>query len=142
MGPHQFAEFSLPYIRKISAGVRDGLKQKGLPVVPLIVFAKGGHHSLSELAHSEYNVVGLDWTVSPIAARQAVGSHVTLQGNLDPCALYADKKDLEEAVSGMVAEFGQGPWIANLGHGIYPDMDPEHAGFFIDCVHRLTQKPS
>lgn len=130
---------------------------------------------MSELAHSEYNVVGLDWTVSPIAARQAVGSHVTLQGNLDPCALYADKvrvwfplsaregeegsgectspvlfvpsppclqKDLEEAVSGMVAEFGQGPWIANLGHGIYPDMDPEHAGFFIDCVHRLTQKPS
>ena len=55
------------------------------------MFAKGGHHSLSELAHSEYDVVGLDWTVSPITARQAVGSHITLQGNLDPCALYADK---------------------------------------------------
>lgn len=70
------------------------------------MFAKGGHHSLSELAHSEYDVVGLDWTVSPITARQAVGSHITLQGNLDPCALYADK--VRVSTSGKGKERGRG----------------------------------
>lgn len=97
--------------------------------------------------------------------RQAVGKKVTLQGNLDPCALYGSKaspsffplslslyplihssltptlqEDIEAMVQQLVSAFGRDRWIANLGHGIYPDMDPEHLRVFIDSVHSLTQQ--
>ncbi len=67
------------------------------------------------------------------------GSNVTLQGNLDPCGLYASKEDLEKRVQEMVKSFGTTRrWIANLGHGIYPDVDPDHMKTFVDAVHKYT----
>ena len=73
-----------------------------------------------------------------VIARKAVGPNVTLQGNLDPCALYLPLDELEMTVGEMVKKFGQERWIANLGHGIYPDMDPDHMKTFVDAVHKLT----
>ena len=73
--------------------------------------------------------------------RSLVGSEVTLQGNLDPCALYSPLEELQQRVSDLVAGFGRDRWIANLGHGIYPDMDPQHLKTFVDTVHKLTEKP-
>ncbi len=55
------------------------------------MFAKGGHYALKSLSSSSYNVVGLDWTMDPVNAREQVQGKVTLQGNLDPCALYSTK---------------------------------------------------
>ncbi len=72
--------------------------------------------------------------------RGLVGSGVTLQGNLDPCALYSSLEDLEQHVGALVGSFGRERWIANLGHGMYPDMDPQHLKTFIDTVHTLTQQ--
>ena len=72
-------------------------------------------------------------------SRQAVGNRVSLQGNLDPCGIYASQEEIAQAVEKMVASFGRERWIANLGHGIYPDMDPEHLKTFIDSVHKFTQ---
>ena len=72
--------------------------------------------------------------------REAVGNKITLQGNLDPCTLYASKEDISKAVEKMVDQFGDWRWIANLGHGIYPDMDPEHLRTFIDSVHKFTTR--
>ncbi len=69
-----------------------------------------------------------------------MGDTVTLQGNLDPCALYAPKEDIRGAVEKMVKGFGSQRWIANLGHGIYPDMDPEYLRTFIDSVHEFSQQ--
>ncbi len=69
-----------------------------------------------------------------------MGNSVTLQGNLDPCALYASKENIRGIVEKMVKGFGSQRWIANLGHGIYPDMDPEHLRTFIDSVHEFTQQ--
>lgn len=69
-----------------------------------------------------------------------MGGAITLQGNLDPCALYAPKEDIREAVKKMVKGFGSQQWIANLGHGIYPNMDPEHLRTFVDSVHEFTQQ--
>merc|ERR1719278_1422933 len=80
---------------------------------------------------SGYETVGLDWTIDPAMARVKVGDQVTLQGNLDPCALYAPKEQIDKIVKDMAASFGSQRWIANLGHGIYPDMDPEHLAAFI-----------
>ena len=71
--------------------------------------------------------------------RQAVGNRVSLQGNLDPCAIYSSKEEIAKSVEKLVLSFGRERWIANLGHGIYPDMDPDHLKMFIDSVHTLTQ---
>lgn len=66
---------------------------------------------------------------------------MTLQGNLDPCALYSSLDELERLVEKMVGDFGREKWIANLGHGIYPDMEPQHLKTFVDSLHRFSQKP-
>ena len=56
-----------------------------------VVFPKGGHYALKDLSATDYDVIGIDWTVNPTEARKIVGDGITLQGNLDPCALYASK---------------------------------------------------
>uniref|UniRef100_A0A8C8X8N4 Uroporphyrinogen decarboxylase n=3 Tax=Felidae TaxID=9681 RepID=A0A8C8X8N4_PANLE len=104
-----------------------------------IIFAKDGHFALEELAQAGYEVVGLDWTVAPEKARERVGKTVTLQGNLDPCALYASEEEIGRLVQQMLNDFGPQRYIANLGHGLYPDMDPEHVGAFVDAVHRYSR---
>lgn len=105
----------------------------------MTVFAKGGHYALESLSKTGYNTVGLDWTIDPLLARNIVGADVTLQGNLDPCALYGSKKDIEEAAKKLCDKFGSQRWIANLGHGIYPDVDPDHLGAYIDAIHKYSQ---
>ncbi|KAM4642685.1 uroporphyrinogen decarboxylase [Discoglossus pictus] len=140
LGPKQFADFSLPYLREISQKVKRKLKAEGLDQVPMIVFAKDAHYALEDLSQSDYEVVGLDWTIRPEEARERTGRKVTLQGNMDPCALYASKEDIDETVKNMINAFGCRGYIANLGHGLYPDMDPEHVGAFIAAVHKHSAK--
>lgn len=140
LGPQQFADFSLLYLREISRRVKQKLKAEGLEQVPMIVFAKDAHYALEDLSQSGYEVVGLDWTIRPQEAREKTGKRVTLQGNLDPCALYASKENIEEMVKKMLEAFGCQGYIANLGHGLYPDMDPEHVGAFISAVHKYSEK--
>ncbi|XP_062995774.1 uroporphyrinogen decarboxylase isoform X2 [Elgaria multicarinata webbii] len=135
LGPEQFAEFALPFIQSIAKQVKSKLQKDALPAVPMIVFAKDAHYALEDLAQSGYEVVGLDWTIRPQEARQRTGKSITLQGNLDPCALYAPKEKIGELVKRMVEGFGSQRYIANLGHGLYPDMSPEHVGAFVDAVH-------
>lgn len=105
-----------------------------------VIFAKGAHYALASLAALRYDVVGLDWTVDPIEARSRVGANITLQGNFDPCGLYASPEKLDPMVKEMVEKFGRKGWIANLGHGIYPDTDPDHVEAFISAVHKHTKK--
>jgi len=136
LGPKEFEMFALPYLVKINSAVKEQLTTEGLATVPMTVFAKGGHYALSSLAESGYETVGLDWTIKPQEARSIVGSGVTLQGNMDPCALYAPVEEIDRIVKKMVEQFGSQRWIANLGHGIYPDMDPDHLAAFIAAVHK------
>ncbi|XP_030061027.1 uroporphyrinogen decarboxylase [Microcaecilia unicolor] len=136
VGPMEFSEFCLPYLQEISRRVKEQLEAESLEPVPMIVFAKDGHYALEELSRSGYEVVGLDWTISPREARERTGNQVTLQGNMDPCALYAPKERIGEIVKKMMEEFGTQRYIANLGHGLYPDMDPEHVGAFVEAVHK------
>jgi len=138
LGPEQFTTFSLPYLIQINKQVKERLVEEKLDMVPMTVFAKGGHYALEQLSKSGYETVGLDWTINPILARKVVGDKVTLQGNFDPPALYSSKEDIDKAVKKMCEEFGTQRWIANLGHGIYPDMDPDHLGAFIAAVQRYS----
>lgn len=84
----QFAEVSLPYVRRIRDELRTKLQEQSIEPVPMVLFAKGGGHSLSEQAKCGYEVIGVDYNVDPIEARKAVGPNVTLQGNLDPAHMY------------------------------------------------------
>nr|XP_014291685.1 uroporphyrinogen decarboxylase [Halyomorpha halys] len=132
LGPELFQQFALPCIREISETVKKALGDKK---VPMTIFAKGAHYALESLANCGYEVVGIDWTVDPHEARKRVGQNVTLQGNLDPCALYSEEKALSKLSSDMLKSFGKERYIANLGHGIYPDVEPEKVGIFLKTIH-------
>lgn len=132
---NMFDKYCLPYIKTINSSVKMKLEKKGLPTVPMVIFAKGAHYALEELSKCNYDVISVDWTIQPDIARKFVGTNVTLQGNLDPCALYAPAEELTNITRDMVSKFGRSRYIANLGHGIYPDMDPDQVKVFIDAVH-------
>lgn len=132
LGPDLFKQFALPCIEEISKTVKEAL---GKTKVPMTIFAKGAHYALEELAASGYEVIGIDWTVDPAEARKRVGPNITLQGNLDPCGLYSSDELLPQLTSNMVKKFGKHRYIANLGHGIYPDMDPAKVEIFLKNVH-------
>ena len=134
LGPDDFRAFALPYLERICDAVHTSH-----PHVPLIVFARGSHYALPELRDAGYDVIGLDWTIDPAVARAALGEEVTLQGNLDPSVLYADPGTIRLRVKRMLERFGPGPLIANLGHGMHPDHDPEHARAFVDAVHAESE---
>lgn len=117
----------------------------------MTLFPKGANTTPSIVASAEsgYDVIGLDWCIRGSFAREAVrnargGKGVALQGNLDPSVLYAGKDAIEREVKRMCAEFkaqgGSGPkgWIANLGHGITPGVDPEDMKWFLQCVHKYS----
>ncbi len=133
LGPRLFQRFALPALQALAA--RVGAAH---PDVPRIVFAKGTPYALDALAETAYDVISLDWTQDPAAARRVVGERATLQGNLDPCALYAAPEDIRRQVRDMLADFGPRGHIANLGHGMLPDHDPAHARVFIDAVREFV----
>ncbi|CAF2509792.1 unnamed protein product [Rotaria sp. Silwood2] len=136
-----FVRFSLPYLRQIAKGVRETLSRRQIPHVPLIIFAKDAHYALDELCSSSFDVVGLDWSITrkQIRTLREKYPNVTLQGNLDPCALYASQHDLERMIKQMLEIFGPKNYIANLGHGIYPDANIDNVKYFVDTVHRISK---
>ncbi len=129
LGNDQYNLFSLQYISKICDAIS--------PLAPVTVFAKDAHFALSNMAKLNCNTIGLDWTINPQDARIIVGSNKTLQGNADPCLLYADEKTIELEAKKMVNAFGKQRYIANLGHGLYPDLDKNKVKFFIDCIKSM-----
>ncbi|WP_332707746.1 uroporphyrinogen decarboxylase [Plesiomonas shigelloides] len=132
-----YREFSLHYMHKIVDGL---LREHDGRRVPVTLFTKGGGQWLEAIADTGCDAVGLDWTTSLADARARIGSRVALQGNMDPSMLYAPPVRIEQEVASLLAEFGAGTGhVCNLGHGIHPDVDPAHAGVFVEAVHRLSQ---
>ncbi|KAH9950024.1 uroporphyrinogen decarboxylase [Amylocystis lapponica] len=143
LAPHHFREFALPALQHIATTVRAALAARGIPAVPMTVFAKGANTALAELAaHGGYDVVGLDWAIEPSDARRLVGDGVALQGNMDPNMLYGGRDAIEREVRRMCESFKGGRptkgWIANLGHGITPGVDPDDLRWFFECVHKYS----
>jgi uroporphyrinogen decarboxylase len=132
LSPSDFEEFSLRYISYIC----DRLETNGAPV---IVFPKGVHDT-SKLARLKCDVIGIDWATDiAVARRQAAGKAV--QGNLDPCVLFAPKEKIEQEVERVLKGYGSGPGhIFNLGHGILPSTSPENAKYLVDRVKALSVK--
>jgi uroporphyrinogen decarboxylase len=143
LSPYDFAVFSLPSLQYIATNVRIKLAEKNVPPVPMTLFAKGANHALAALAENAgYDVLGLDWVIDPVEARRLVGDKVALQGNLDPNLLYGGKAAIEQGVKRMCQAFrggkGSKGWIANLGHGITPGVDPEDLRWFFECIHKYS----
>ena len=131
-----YQDFSLRYMTQIVSGLKRENEGRRVPV---ILFSKGCNTQLERLADTGCDALGVDWTVSLDEARNRVGDRVALQGNLDPSVLLANKKVIRREVSETLNSFGQGAGhVFNLGHGITPDVDPEHLSALISAVWELS----
>ena len=139
LGQSNYQQFSLAYMQQIVAGLT---RENDGRVVPVTLFTKGGGQWLEVMADTGVDAVGLDWTTDIGSARQRIGNKVTLQGNMDPCVLYASPDRVEQEVSSVLASFGEGKTghVFNLGHGIHPTVDPENMTRLVDSVHRLSEQ--
>ncbi len=134
--PAAYREFSLAYMQRIVAGLvreREGAR------VPVILFTKGGGAWLDQMAGAGADALGVDWTTDLATARQLTGGRVALQGNLDPGVLRAAPAVIRAEALRVIESYGRGPGhVFNLGHGIQPDIDPEHLGVLVAAVQELS----
>lgn len=137
LSPEQYRTYSLPYLQQICRAIKTEISA----AFPVTVFAKGAFFARQEIGQLPCSVVGLDWNMDPAESRQLIPDK-TLQGNLDPCVLYASFDQIRLEVKKMVQAFGTQRYIANLGHGVYPDTDPEKVKCFIEAVKEYSAQPS
>ncbi|MCC6076369.1 uroporphyrinogen decarboxylase [Pseudomonas sp. GCM10022188] len=131
-----YREFSLFYMERIVHGL---IRHHEGREVPVILFTKNGGLWLESMADTGATALGLDWTCDIRNARARVGDKVALQGNMDPTVLYANPTAIRAEVARILERFGHGSGhVFNLGHGITPEVDPAHAGVFIEAVHELS----
>ncbi len=136
--PADYREFSLAYMQRIVEGL---IRESDGRRVPVILFTKGGGQWLADLAATGCDALGVDWTTDLADARRAVQDRVGLQGNLDPSVLYAPPAEIRRQVARVLESFGQGHGhVFNLGHGIHPDVPPEHALAMVEAVHELSPR--
>lgn len=134
--PRDYREFSLRYMQQIVDGLHREHEGRRVPVV---LFTKGGGNWLEIMADTGCDALGIDWTLDLGEARARVGNRVALQGNMDPCVLYASPQRIRSEVGTILANYGHGSGhVFNLGHGIHQHVNPEHAGAFIEAVHELS----
>jgi uroporphyrinogen decarboxylase len=153
LSPHRFRAFALPYLRSLVEQVRARVPAVSAGGPILLLFAKGAHACLEELAATtDYDGLSLDWSLDPAdavrrinAATDAAGRRrMVVQGNLDPCELFGSEASIRAATSDMLRGFGYGPrdtargvgtrYIANLGHGMLPSHTPEGLRAYFDAV--------
>lgn len=126
LSPADFKTFAQPYLLQIA----DALQ----PYAPVILFPKGTWYALEDLSKSSASGIGIDWCVDPKRARELTGNNITLQGNFDPAKLLAPIPQIKQWVKEMIDGFGTQAYIANLGHGITPNVPVDHARAFVDAV--------
>lgn len=128
-----YEHFSLAYMKKIIANLREKYD------TPITLFTKGGGLWLDKIVDSGADCLGIDWQIQLKKAKEIAGKHVSLQGNLDPCVLYASEKEIHHYVSRILSHYGaDSGHIFNLGHGIYPDVEPEKVAYLVELVHEIS----
>ena len=143
LSPSMYREFSLPYLGRIARELERG---QGAENAPLILFGKGNAPYLQELAASGTDALGVDWTIELGDARRRIASNIALQGNLDPAMLYGSPAAIGAQVQRALDSYAEGNGgsreghVFNLGHGLSPDMDPEHVGALVDAVHAHSKR--
>ncbi len=133
-----YLDYSLAYMKKIVANLISENEGRS---VPIILFTKNGGLWLEPIAASGADAVGLDWTIEIGKARERIGERCALQGNMDPSILYASPQAIHAEVGNILASFGNGNGhVFNLGHGITPEVNPDHVSAFVDAVHELSEQ--
>jgi len=130
LSPEDFRTFAQPYLLQIADAVA--------PHAPVILFPKGSWYALEDLSRSSASGIGIDWSLEPATARRLAGDRVALQGNFDPARLLAPIPQIKKWVREMVEGFGTQNYIANLGHGITPNVPVDHARAFVDAVREIN----
>lgn len=131
-----YATFSLDYIRQVLANVLRYHHSN----IPRILFTKQGAPFLEKMAEVDCDCLGIDWGISLQEARQRVGHKVALQGNMHPQSLLQSPADIEKEVAQLLASYGHGTGhVFNLGHGITPDVPPDHVKVLVEAVHELSK---
>jgi len=129
------------YLTYVLPRIKDTIAKIKKENVPIIYFARGSMHLLDEVSQCGADVVGIDWSITSAAAKKAVAGRSAVQGNLDPTALYASPEVIRQNVRTMIEGFkGAKGYVANLGHGILPDIPVEHAKAFIASVKEESEK--
>jgi uroporphyrinogen decarboxylase len=125
LSPTQYEVFGLKYIAKICDAIDE---------VPVTVFAKGAYFARKSMGDLNCETIGLDWNMGIEESRRLIGESKTLQGNIDPCVLYSSDEEIVAQTKDMLNSFGGHRHIANLGHGVYPDIHPDKVKVFIETV--------
>ena len=126
LSPEDFKTLAQPYLIQIADALKDA--------APVILFPKGSWYALKDLAKTSASAIGIDWSISPKFARELTSNNITLQGNFDPAKLLAPIPQIKKWVKEMVDDFGVRNYIANLGHGITPNVPVDHARAFVEAV--------
>jgi uroporphyrinogen decarboxylase len=132
LAPAEFNRFALRAVRRTMAA----LKSTG---VPLIYYVNQGSALMESVADLDVDVIGVDWRSPLGTVRKVLGPTKAVQGNLDPAALFAPPKELERHIDAVLDSAGPAPGhIFNLGHGIWPETDPDAVARLVDYVHERT----
>jgi len=126
--PAHYKTFAIPYLKKIASAITE---------VPLTIFAKDAYFAREWISELDCQVVGMDWNMNVQETKQITNGK-TLQGNLDPCVLYGSFDEVKKHTLHMLEEYKGIPHIANLGHGVYPDIDPDKVKCFIDTIKEYS----
>lgn len=132
LSPADFKLFAQPYLIQIANALQEN--------APVILFPKGSWYALKDLSNSSAAGLGIDWCVSPEMARELTDNKITLQGNFDPAKLLAPIPEIKKSVTEMINSFGPQNYIANLGHGITPNIPVDHAKAFVEAVKEFSIK--
>ena len=136
LSTEDYQEFSLRYAKQVRSLLNTNLNGQ---TIPTILFSKGGGQWLELMTDAGYDALGLDWQTNISNARARVGDKVALQGNLDPVSLYASPEVITEKVKTILNDYGHGSGhVFNLGHGILPDINPDHVKAMVDAVHQYS----
>jgi len=133
LSAERWREVAAPSLVRVLEAVRQGA-----PGVPLIYYVHGGAHLLEASAELPVEVLSVDWRMPLSEVRRRVGTQRVLQGNLDPAVLLGPIADVEARTEAMLRDGAGGGHVANLGHGIFKQTDPDHARAFVAAVKRLS----
>ncbi len=131
LSPADFKTYAQPYLVQISDAVSSH--------APVILFPKGSWYALPELSNTSAAGLGIDWSLTPGMAREMTKNSITLQGNYDPTKLLQPIATIKKEVKEMIDAFGTTKYIANLGHGILPNIPVDNARAFVDAVKEYGQ---
>jgi uroporphyrinogen decarboxylase len=144
LSPADWRRFSAPYLRRIEERFHSKVPRVSEGGPPLILFARGAHHAIEEMA-GVYDVIGVDWAIEPSEAVKRASDDEgkrkcrAFQGNLDPGILYGDDATIRERTAEMLESFGRStPLIANLGWGMHPSHEPRALRAYFQAVHDLS----